>query len=142
MTTIISKQDDGTELIPSSCIISCEPKPSNTFAEHILEDGSTVIDNKITNNAEIVINLVLPEIDPQTAFNAIQTASENTEELIVQTKFYTYTRMYIQSYPWSETAEMISTSGFNPADADTVDRGEQLPKSETILSQAGRWFGV
>ena len=165
MTTAILRQSDGSEFIPSSCIVSCSPKPTNTFAEHILEDGSTVTDNKITNNTEIAVTIILPEDDPQKTFNAIHSASEDTEELIVQTRFITYPKMYVQSFPWAESAEMISTALLNitlkqqrtatvvtttlppskvknKSDADTVDRGEQLPQSETILSKIGRWFGV
>ncbi len=165
METKVLRAEDATELFPQSCILSCSPNPTNTFAEHVLEDGGTVSDNKIINNVEISVVVILPVDDAQRVFNDIQSASENTTELIVQTRFFTFARMYIQSYPWSESSDIVNTASINvtlkqqrtatvktttlppssvknQSNADTVNRGEQLPKSETILSQAGRWFGV
>jgi hypothetical protein len=166
MQTAIFNSNDLTELIPSRCIISASPSPTSTFAEHVVEDGTTVIDNVIKNNVSIVIAIVLPEDDTDVVFSAIESANLNTTELTIQTRYNTYSRMYIESFPWEESAEMASTSVINitfkqqrtatvvtqrlppqsvanQANSDTVDRGEQLPKqSETILSQLGNWFGV
>lgn len=165
METKIFKAEDATEFIPSSCIVSCSSSPTVTYAEHILEDGATVSDNKITNNVEVKMMIILPTDDPQKTFNAIQSASENSDELMIQTRFITYSKMYVQAYPWNEDSSMADTAALNvtfkqqrtativtttlppskvknPINADTVDRGEQIPKKETLLSKAGRWFGV
>lgn len=145
--------ESGSQLFPTAKILRLSAAPSNTYATHVVEDGTTVVDNKIQNQARISINLVLDGGDYQEVYKNIQTASNENTNFTIQTRVNSFSRMYIESYPHEESADIFDTIIMNidfveqitstvqtstltaadvssPADTDTVSRGEQLPKQD------------
>ena len=155
---------DGLEVFPSSAILNSSVSPSNSFAKHVVEDGTTVIDNKIENQIRISMGLILNGGDYKQVYNQIVSASVNSTKLSIQTRVKTFDNMYIESYPHKESAAIFDTVTLNiefieqltsvvitqdltpsevnnQADADQVDRGEQLPKDNgTIATSITDWL--
>lgn len=158
--------ENGNQLFSTAKILRLAAAPSNTYATHTVEDGTTVVDNKIKNQARISINMVLDGEDYQEVYKNIQNASNDTTKIIVQTRVATYDNMYIESYPNEESADIFDTIALsidlveqinanvqtsalvasdvsNPSDVDTSNRGEQLPKEDnsTTLQKIAGLFG-
>lgn len=157
---------EGNQLFDTAKILRASTSPSNTFANHPVEDGSTVTDNKIINQVRISMSLVLDQNDYQEVYKNIQDASNNTTMLSIQTRVATYNKMYIESYPSEESAAIYDTISIsidfieqitgtvvieklaandvsNQSNVDTVSRGEQLPKADnqTTAQQIAGFFG-
>ena len=128
--------------------------PSNTFAEHTLEDGKVVIDNKIVNRVLISVTAILSPDDFKQVYANIKEADQNSTKFTIQNRVDTYRNMYIESYPYSESSAIANTIAVNinfieqqfvkakvenlppskvknPPDADSVDTGQKLPKEES-----------
>lgn len=143
--------ESGNQLFSTAKILNLSTSPTNTYAQHPVEDGTVVSDNKITNQVRISVTIILDGNDYQEVYKSIQNASNNDTKLSIQTRVSTYNNMYIEAYPSEESASIfdtvsmsidfveqitgnITTSQLSPSDVasqsdvDTVDRGEQLPK--------------
>lgn len=146
--------ESGNQLFDTAKILKLSVAPTNTYAQHIIEDGSVVADNKIRNQTRISATLILDGSDYQEVYKSIQNASDDNTKLSIQTRTAIYNNMYIEAYPSEESAAIFDTVSMiidfeeqrigtvvteqlavsdvaNPADADTTNRGEQLPKEDT-----------
>lgn len=157
--------ESGEQLFATAQLLKASVAPSNTFAQHPVEDGTVVADNKIINQVRISIPMVLDSNDYKDVYKAIQDTSKNSVNLSVQTRVATYSNMYIESYPSEESAAMFDTVSLtvnfieqitgtvvtkklaetdvsNNSDVDTENRGEQLPKedSQTSLQKIAGFF--
>lgn len=158
--------ESGEQLFPTAKLLKASVAPSNTFAQHSVEDGTVVSDNKIINQVRISIPMVLDSNDYKDVYKAIQDTSNNTVKLSIQTRVATFEKMYIESFPSEESAAMFDTVSMtvnfveqitgtivtkklsssdvlNQSDIDTEDRGEQLPKEDnrTSLQKLAEFFG-
>lgn len=156
----------GEQLFPTAKLLKASVAPSNSFAQHPVEDGTVVSDNKIINQVRISIPMILDSNDYKDVYKAIQDASNNTTILSIQTRVATFDKMYIESYPSEESAAMFDTVSMtinfieqitgtivikklaspgvsNNSDVDTENRGEQLPKADkqTSLQKIAGFFG-
>jgi hypothetical protein len=157
--------EDGNQLLESVGILEMSTSPSNTYAEHTLEDGKVIIDNKIINRVQISVTAILSPDDFKQAYAKIKEADTNNTKFTIQNRVDTFSSMYIDSYPYNENAAIANTIAItinfteqqivevkvenlppakvkNPSDADTVDSGQKLPKEEStalldLLNLAG-----
>ena len=155
--------ENGEQLFSTAKILKASTSPSNTFAQHTVEDGTVVSDNKIINQVRISMTLILDPNDYQNVYKAIQDASNNTTVLSIQTRVATFNNMYIEGYPSEESAAIYDTVSMSidfveqitgtvettkldsadvedQSDVDTKNRGEQLPKTGKGTT-AQRLFG-
>ena len=146
--------EDGNQLFETVGILEMSTAPSNTFAEHTLEDGKVVIDNKIVNRVLISVTAILSPDDFKQVYANIKEADQNSTKFTIQNRVDTYRNMYIESYPYSESSAIANTIAVNinfieqqfvkakvenlppskvksPPDADPVDTGQKLPKEES-----------
>ncbi len=158
--------ESGEQLFSTAQLLKASVSPSNTFAQHPVEDGTVVSDNKIINQVRISIPMVLDSNDYKDVYKAIQDTSNNAVKLSIQTRVATFNKMYIESFPSEESAAMfdtvsmtvnfieqitgtivtkklVSSDVLNQSDVDTEDRGEQLPKEDnrTSLQKIAEFFG-
>lgn len=158
--------ESGEQLFSTAKLLKASVAPSNTFAQHPVEDGTVVSDNKIINQVRISIPMVLDSNDYKDVYKAIQDTSNNAVTLSIQTRVATFNKMYIESFPSEESAAMFDTVSMtvnfieqitgtivtkklaatdvlNNSDVDTEDRGEQLPKedNQTSLQRIAGFFG-
>jgi hypothetical protein len=146
--------EDGNQLFETVGILEMSTAPSNTFAEHTLEDGRVVIDNKIINRVPISVTAILSPEDFKQAYANIKEADQNSTKFTIQNRVDTYRNMYIESYPYSESSAIANTIAItinfieqqfvevkvenlppekvkSPPDADTVNSGQKLPKEQS-----------
>lgn len=158
--------ESGEQLFSTAKLLKASVAPSNTFAQHPVEDGTVVSDNKIINQVRISIPMILDSNDYTDVYKAIQDASNNSVMLSIQTRVSTFNKMYIESYPSEESAAVFDTVSMtinfieqiagtivtkklsspdvlNNSDVDTENRGEQLPKADkqTSLQKIAGFFG-
>lgn len=149
---------DGNQLFETVVILEMSTSPSNTFAEHTLEDGTVVSDNKIKNQTRIGVTAILSPDDFKDAYAKLKEADKNNVKFTIQNRVDTFDSMYIESYPYSESSKIANTIAINinfveqqfvsvktgdlppekvnnQADADPVDSGTKLPQpqSTTLL---------
>jgi predicted transcriptional regulator len=157
--------EDGNQLFETVGILEMSTSPSNTFAEHTLEDGRVVIDNKITNRVLISVTAILSPDDFKQAYAKIKDSDKNNTNFTIQNRVDTFSNMYIESYPYSESSAISNTIAINinfieqqfvaskvenlspskvtnQSDADTINSGQKLPKEQSttlldLLSSAG-----
>lgn len=145
--------EEGNQLFETVGILEMSTSPSNTFAEHTLEDGRVVIDNKIINRVPISVTAILSPDDFKQAYAKIKEADTNNTRFTIQNRVDTFNDMYIESYPYSESSAIANTIAIvinfieqqfvevrvenlppvkvkNQTDADTVDSGEKLPVAQ------------
>ena len=145
---------DGNQLFETIGILEMSTAPSNTFAEHTLEDGKVVIDNKIVNRVLVSVTAILSPDDFKQAYANIKEADQNSTNFTIQNRVDTYSNMYIESYPYSESSAIANTIAItinfieqqfvevkttslppekvkSPPDADTVNSGQKLPKEQS-----------
>ena len=146
--------EDGNQLFETVGILEMSTAPSNTFAEHTLEDGRVVIDNKIINRVPISVTAILSPEDFKQAYANIKEADQNSTKFTIQNRVDTYRNMYIESYPYSESSRIANTIAItinfieqqfvevkvenlppekvkSQPDADTVNSGQKLPKEQS-----------
>lgn len=158
--------ENGNQLLSTATILKASTTPSTTYAQHVLEDGTVVSDNAVENQTRISMALILDSNDYQQVYKTIKNAKANRTKLTVQTRVDSYPNMYIEAMPSEESAglfdtvqvivdfieqqfgsvviEKLSSSDVaNPADTDTFNRGEQLPKEDTgtTLQKIAGLFG-
>ena len=157
--------EDGNQLFETVGILEMSTSPSNTFAEHTLEDGRVVIDNKITNRVLISVTAILSPDDFKQAYAKIKEADQNNTKFTIQNRVDTFSNMYIESYPYGESSAIANTIAINinfieqqfvkakvdnlppskvknQSDSDTVNVGQKLPKEKStalldLLKSAG-----
>lgn len=157
--------DSGNQLFATAKILNLTVSPTNTYAQHTIEDGTVVADNKIRNQIRMSATLILDGADYKETYKSIQNASDNNTRLSIQTRVDTFQDMYIEAYPSEENAAIFDTVavsidfveqmvGFveleklsfsdvsNQANTDTTNRGEQLPKesSKTTAQKIAGYF--
>ncbi len=149
--------EDGNQLFETVGILEMSTSPSNTFAEHTLEDGKVVVDNKIINRVPITVSAILSPDDFKSVYSKLKEADQNNTKFTIQNRVDTFYNMYIESYPYSESSKIANTIAIsinfieqqfvdvkqttlpaqkvkNPVNADPVDTGEKLPvESSTTL---------
>lgn len=150
--------EEGNQLFETVVILDMSTSPSNTFAEHTLEDGTVVSDNKIKNQTRVSVTAILNPDDFKDAYAKLKEADKNSVKFTIQNRVDSFDSMYIESYPYSESSKMANTIAINinfieqkfvgvkvdnlppekvsnQADADTVDSGTKLPQegSTTLL---------
>lgn len=149
---------EGNQLFETVVILEMATSPSNTFAEHTLEDGTVVSDNKIRNQTRVGVTAIFNPDDFKEAYAKLKEADKNNVKFTIQNRVDTFDSMYIESYPYSESSRIANTIAINinfveqqfvavktgdlpaekvkaEADADPVDSGTKLPqaKSTTLL---------
>lgn len=158
--------EEGNQLFETLGILELSTSPTNTFAEHTLEDGTVVSDNKIENQVRISVAAIFSPDDFKQAYARLKEADRNNTKFTVQNRVDTFNDMYLESYPYSESASIANTIAINinfieqqfievkttnlppakvlvQADADTVDSGEKLTTEEPtttltdLLTSAG-----
>lgn len=145
---------DGNQLFETVVILEMSTSPTNTFAEHTLEDGTVVSDNKIKNQTRVNVTAILSPDDFKESYAKIKAADNNNTKFTIQNRVDTFDSMYIEAYPYNESARMantiaisisfieqkfadVKTGGLptrkvnNAADADPVDSGTKLPQEKT-----------
>ena len=160
--------ESGNQLFSTATLLKVSTAPSNTYAQHVIEDGTVVADNKIVNQVRMSLTMILDSNDYQSVYKEIQSASNDTTILSIQTRVDTQHNMYIESYPSEESSSMFDTISVtlnlveqitgivtttklaakdvaNTADVDTESRGEQLPKEDkktNLQDIAGKVSGL
>ncbi len=151
--------ENGEQIFSTARILKASTTPTNTYAQHPLEDGTVISDNKIRNQTRINMSVILDSNDYPETYKSIKEASNNSTRFIIQTRVDNYDNMYIEAYPNEESADIYDTIGIsidfieqffgtvetaelassdvaNQSDTDTNNRGEQLPAEvNTTLAQ-------
>jgi len=143
--------------------IKATVKEDSKLMEHPLETGATIIDHSIILPFEIELSLILKRGEYRNVYERIRQTFINREIVLVQTKTALYDNMIIQSIPHDEEPELFDTIALalklrhvqivqaqfaklpprsvrNPANASTVDRGQQQGTQST--RGASVLFGV
>lgn len=145
---------EGNQLFETVVILEMATSPSNTFAEHTLEDGTVVSDNKIRNQTRVGVTAIFNPDDFKEAYAKLKEADKNNVKFTIQNRVDTFDSMYIESYPYSESSRIANTIAINinfveqqfvavktgdlpaekvkaEADADPVDSGTKLPQAKS-----------
>jgi len=148
---------EGNQLFETMGILSVSPSPSNTYAQHTLEDGTVVGDNKIVNQNRLALKAILSPDDYVEVYQAIKAADLASTNFTIQTRVDTYSNMYIESRPHEESSRIsntvamvinfkeqiftgVTTSALpaskvkNPSNADTTNSGTKQAEAETSAS--------
>ena len=146
--------ENGDQLFETVGILEMSTSPSNQFAEHTLEDGTVVSDNKIKNQTRISVTAIFNPDDFKEAYAKLKEADNNDLKFTIQNRVDTFDSMYIESYPYSESGKISNTIAVvinfveqkfvgvkvgdlpaskvkDPADADTIDSGSKLPEESS-----------
>lgn len=158
--------EEGEQLFETLGILSMATSPSNTFAEHTLEDGQVAIENKIENRVPIVVSAILSPDDFKEVYARIKEADKNNTKFTIQNRVDTFENMYIESYPYEESSRIVNTIAIsinfieqqivgsrseglaaenvnNPADADAIDSGAKVPaETPTTLTNVLTSVGI
>lgn len=134
--------------------IKATVKEDSKVMEHPLETGATVVDHSVILPVTIELSLILSRGEFRDTYQRIRQTFRNRDLLVVQTKTGLYENMLIESCPHDEDAELFDTVALalklreaqfvqaqfdrlppqkvrNPANASTVDKGQQQPKTST-----------
>jgi len=157
--------EDGNQLFETIGLLSLAADQSSAFAEHTLEDGTVVSDNKITLQARVNVQAILSPDDYVDVYKRLKEAYRDTVRFTVQTRVDSYDNMYLESLPYDESSRIIGTIAMNisfveqqfvevktgtlppskvkaPQNADTVDSGTKLPQSnQTTLQKISATLG-
>lgn len=158
--------EEGNQLFETIVILEMSTSPSNTFAEHTLEDGTVVSDNKIKNQTRINVTAILSPDDFKESYDKIKEADTNNTKFTIQNRVDTFDSMYIEAYPYSESSKIANTIAINinfieqkfavvktgnlpaskvknVANANPVDSGTKLPQEKTTkLFDIGKYMGL
>lgn len=145
-------EEDGGPLVQS--FVGAGPMRAQVnlpsqYMVHPLETGAPIIDHRVILPIEIAITFILQPETYRSTYQELRQAYLASNSFTVQTKADTYTGMYINNLPHEEEPELFDTirvivsfieaqffsaqvqvlSSANvtdPADASTLDRGEQI----------------
>lgn len=135
----------------SGVVMSAEVIENSKLAEHPLENGKVLADNKIHLPTEIDVRIVLQSQDFKDKLKQIKEYKNNNQMLYVETKFGSYKNMQIVSLPCSLNVDNVSRVTFNlklrealvsakkvevttanVADSDTYNIGEVSGNGQTL----------
>lgn len=157
--------EDGNQVFETAGILTLALSQSSKFAEHTLEDGTVVSDNKIKLQKRVSVSVVLDSEDYVEVYQKLKEADDNSTRFTIQTRVDSYDNMYIESLPYDESSKMAGTIAINigfveqqfvgvkvttlpaqkvkaPQNADTVDSGTKLPQTnETTLQRISAAIG-
>lgn len=158
--------EEGNQIFETVGILGLSAAPSNKFAEHTLEDGTVVSDNKIRLQTRVAVQAILNPEDFEAVYKKLKEADRNDVKFTVQTRVDSYDNMYIESYPYDENSKIVGTIALiinfveqqfvgvkvdtlpaskvkKASDADTVDSGTKLPREDkrTTLQQVVGFVG-
>lgn len=100
---------DGNQMFETMGILSVSPSPSNTYAQHTLENSFVVGDNKIINQNMVSLKVILNPDDYVEVYQAIKSADIASTNFTIQTRVDTYSNMYIESRPHEESSSISNT---------------------------------
>lgn len=146
--------ENGDQLFSTVGILSVGVSPANQFAQHTLENGTVISDNKIRMQNKITVKAILSPEDYKSVYQEIKEADTNNVKFTIQTRVDSYDNMYIESRPYEESSKISNTIALminfieqqyvnvettvltssqvkTAADADTTTSGTKLPKSDT-----------
>lgn len=155
---------DGTltQVFATARPIKATIKEEAKAMEHPLETGAVVTDHRVVLPVEIELSLVLGAADFRGTYRQIRDLFAKGELLTVQTRTDSYRNMTITGMPHEESpdaydvinlglmlkevlyveAQFSDLKVSKPADARTVQRGEQQPQATTKQSSIlSRIFG-
>ena len=150
--------EEGNQIFETLGILTLALDQSNVFAEHTLEDGTVVSDNKIVTQKRVNVTAILNPDDYVEVYKRLKEADKNSTRFTVQTRVDSYDNMYIESMPYEESSRIANTIpltiGFveqqfvgvkvttlppskvkQPQNADTVDIGTKLPQQDQTTLQ-------
>lgn len=157
--------EDGNQIFETIGILSLSVGQTSVFAEHTLEDGTVVSDNKIILQGRVNGQVVLDSADYVEVYKKLKDAYINTVRFTVQTRVDSYDNMYLESLPYEESSKISGTIAMAisfveqqfvevktgtlppakvkaPQNADTVDSGTKLPQSnQTTLQKISSSLG-
>lgn len=146
------------EVLEDCSIISCSIQDKARLMEHPLESGAKITDHKIFEPRTFNLQIALPPVYYENAYQTLFNLYRNSEILTLQTKAQIYENLQISGIPHEEKANNINRMIFNielkeaqivtaifitavtnvakPANTSTVNTGQQQPKSSSLLYQA------
>lgn len=125
--------------------------------DHPLETGATITDHRVILPVEIELALVLASEEYREVYQQIRALFLSSELLTVQTRTGSYPNMLIVGIPHDESPDMMDAAAVavklkeaqfvqpqyaalkvkDPANASTVQRGEQQPKTSAQEPRKG-----
>lgn len=137
------------------------------YMQNPIETGGVITDHKIDLPDVVSIACIVTGFNYRDLASQVSSLAKASTQFTVQTKSMTYTNMVIEEFPIEEEPEKFDSititlnfreiqfdsaqiqtltpaSVTNPADASTVDRGEQSGSDSegSLASQAARAIGV
>jgi len=158
--------DRFEQLFESARALKATVKEDSKLMEHPVETGATITDFSIILPIEIELSLIASGVEAYRAVYAqIKQAFTARTVLAVQTYTGLYRNMLIQSMPHEEDPALADAIAIalklkevliveaqyaalparkvrNPANASTVDRGQQQPQAATTSRAASVLFGI
>jgi hypothetical protein len=141
------------QLFPNVRPVKAKIDRKACFPKHPLETGAVIGDHRILQPIEIEMPMIFSSASFYDDYQAILTAYNSNNSLIIQTKVGTFTDMYIQEMPSDESPETIDTVTLifkfiqvfvvqsssmaiskSPTDAATVNKGYQQGTTQTAPS--------
>jgi hypothetical protein len=167
MIDVVGIYDENfTQLFETARAIKASVKEDSKLMEHPVETGATITDFSIVLPVEIELALIAPGVDAYRAvYGQIRRAFTSRTVLVVQTWTGLYQNMLIQSMPHEEEPALADAIAIalklkevqiveaqyaslparrvrNPANASTVNRGQQQPQQATSARSASVLFGI
>lgn len=146
--------EDGNQLFSTAGILSMSVSSSNQFAQHTLENGVVISDNKIKLQNKITVKAIPSPEDYKTVYQDIKAADNDNTKFTIQSRVDTYDNMYIESRSHEESSKISNTIALiinfieqqyvgvtttvltssqvkTAADADTTVSGTKVPDTST-----------
>ncbi len=137
--------------------IKATVKEGSKLMQHPLETGSLATDHRVFLSTEIELSLLLTGEEYRATFQQIRDLYRQGEVLTVQTRAASYPDMLVEVMPHDETPDIYDGLAVavkliearfvepqfsdikpaNPANASTVKRGEQQPKTSAQEPRKG-----
>lgn len=157
---IVAIYDDGfTQLFTAAKIMRANIRERAQLMEHPLETGEIVTDHRIILPTEIELSIIIESEDLKNVYSQLERAFKNSTELKIQTRTAVYTNQIMQELPHEENTDIFdgimlglkskevqevngSTGNFvqNPANSNTVSRGQQTPSNAASSSSVTTGF--
>lgn len=97
------------QVFPYARPVECNVRPSTRTMEHPIETGQSIADHRIINPLEIIMEVIVSSVFYNQTFNDIVYLFETATLLTVQTKFGTYSNMFITDLPHKESPEVYDS---------------------------------
>lgn len=148
---------DFNQVFEQARPIKCAVNEDSQVMEHPLEDSSTIADHQVFLPVTIELSMILTRNNYRSIYQQVKQLFRSSSLLIVQTRADSYANMLIQKMPHDEDPELFdviplalslrqadfitpqygtlsSSQVQNPADAATIDKGEQQSRASTEQS--------